>query len=82
MSLSLSFSVGMKKGEALTFSSAAGMNWTCLVYGVPMLGVSVWWVVDARKWFKGPKVGFLPPPSLLPNRIPEERRTDSCIGQH
>ena len=32
------------------------MNWTCLVYGGPMLGVVVWWVVDARKWFRGPKV--------------------------
>jgi amino acid transporter len=32
------------------------MNWTCLVYGAPMLAVSVWWVLDARKWFKGPKV--------------------------
>lgn len=32
------------------------MNWTCLVYGAPMLGATIWWVVDARKWFKGPKV--------------------------
>ncbi|KAL4897825.1 amino acid permease-domain-containing protein [Aspergillus ambiguus] len=32
------------------------MNWTCLVWGGPMLAVSVWWVVDARKWFTGPKV--------------------------
>ncbi|KAH6638073.1 amino acid permease-domain-containing protein [Boeremia exigua] len=32
------------------------MNWTCVVYGVPMLLVSIWWVVSARKWFKGPKV--------------------------
>ena len=36
--------------------SARVMNWTCLVYGAPMLGVVVWWVVDARWWFKGPKV--------------------------
>ncbi|KAL6720834.1 GABA/polyamine transporter [Lecanora helva] len=35
---------------------AAGMNWTCLVYGGPMLFVIIWWIVDARKWFKGPKV--------------------------
>jgi hypothetical protein len=35
---------------------AASMNWTVVVYGVPMVGVLVWWVVDARKWFKGPKV--------------------------
>ena len=32
------------------------MNWTCLVYGTPMLGVLIWWVVSAKKWFKGPKV--------------------------
>ena len=32
------------------------MNWTCLVYGAPMLAVLVWWFVDARRWFKGPKV--------------------------
>lgn len=23
-----------------------------------MLGVLIWWVVDARKWFKGPKVNI------------------------
>jgi amino acid transporter len=34
----------------------ASMNWTALVYGGPMLGALVWWFVDARKWFKGPKV--------------------------
>jgi amino acid transporter len=32
------------------------MNWTCLVYGGPMLAVIIWWVIDAHKWFKGPKV--------------------------
>ncbi|KAE8341613.1 hypothetical protein BDV24DRAFT_131701 [Aspergillus arachidicola] len=32
------------------------MNWTCLVWGAPMLMVTIWWVVDAHKWFKGPKV--------------------------
>lgn len=47
----------------LCFPSVAGadltpelMNWTCLVYGGPMLFVSLWWVVSARTWFKGPKV--------------------------
>ncbi|KAF2739327.1 amino acid transporter [Polyplosphaeria fusca] len=34
------------------------MNWTCLVYGAPMLGSLIWWVVSARKWFKGPKVNI------------------------
>ncbi|OJD33843.1 amino acid permease [Diplodia corticola] len=37
---------------------AAGMNWTCLVYGAPMLFVLIWWVVSAHKWFKGPKVNI------------------------
>ena len=32
------------------------MNWTCVVYGGTMLIVLVWYAVDARKWFKGPKV--------------------------
>ena len=40
-------------GEQLTLNL---MNWTSLVYGTPMLAVVVWWVVDARRWFKGPKV--------------------------
>lgn len=26
------------------------MNWTCLVWGGPMLAVLVWWVVDAHRW--------------------------------
>lgn len=34
------------------------MNWTCLVYGGPMTGALIWWVVSARKWFKGPKVNI------------------------
>lgn len=32
------------------------MNWTCLVYGGPMLAVLVWWVVDAKNWFTGPVI--------------------------
>ncbi|KAI9740285.1 MAG: hypothetical protein M1834_004863 [Cirrosporium novae-zelandiae] len=43
------------RGDDLT---ASLMNWTCVVYGVPMLMVMVWWVVSARKWFKGPKVNI------------------------
>ncbi|KAI1337186.1 amino acid transporter [Xylariaceae sp. FL0016] len=34
------------------------MNWTCLVYGAPMLFVVVWFFVDAHKWFKGPKINI------------------------
>lgn len=32
------------------------MNWTCLVYGGPMLAVTIWWFVDAHRWFTGPVV--------------------------
>jgi amino acid transporter len=38
--------------------TAEGMNWTCLVYGAPMFAVTLWWVIDARKWFEGPKVNI------------------------
>ncbi len=30
------------------------MNWTVVVYFGPMLIVLIWYLVDARKWFKGP----------------------------
>ncbi|KAF2132907.1 amino acid transporter [Dothidotthia symphoricarpi CBS 119687] len=42
-------------GSELT---AADMNWTCVVYGGPMTLIMIWWVVSARKWFKGPKVNI------------------------
>lgn len=41
------------KGSNLTL---AGMNWTCVVYGGAMFLALVWYAIDARKWFKGPKV--------------------------
>ncbi|WBW74633.1 amino acid transmembrane transporter [Schizosaccharomyces osmophilus] len=31
------------------------MNWTCLVFGGPMTLIILWYVVSARKWFKGPR---------------------------
>lgn len=34
----------------------SNMNWTCLVYGLPMLLALVWYAIDAHKWFNGPKV--------------------------
>jgi len=34
------------------------MNWTCVVYGGPMVMVTIWWFVSAHKWFKGPKVNI------------------------
>ena len=39
--------------------NASTMNWTCVVYGVPMLFALIWWFVDAHKWFKGPRVSIL-----------------------
>jgi len=34
------------------------MNYTCLIYGGTMFLAMVWYVVDARKWFKGPKINI------------------------
>ncbi|KAK3675442.1 GABA/polyamine transporter [Recurvomyces mirabilis] len=34
------------------------MNWTVVVYGGPMFIITIWWFVDAHKWFKGPKVNL------------------------
>lgn len=44
------------------------MNWTCVVYGGVMMIVLVWYAVDARKWFRGPKV-FDQTKTLLRNRL-------------
>lgn len=37
---------------------ADGMNWTIVVWGGPMLFAIIWFVVDAHKWFKGPKINI------------------------
>ncbi|KAF3319574.1 hypothetical protein TWF173_000193 [Orbilia oligospora] len=44
-----------RTGENL---NAEDMNWTCLVYGGPMLIVTIWWFVDAKNWFNGPKINI------------------------
>jgi hypothetical protein len=36
--------------------SPVDMNWTCVVYGGPMLMAFLWYIISAHKWFKGPKV--------------------------
>lgn len=36
--------------------NAENMNWTCMVYGGWMTFISLWWILDAKKWFKGPKI--------------------------
>ncbi|KAK7427348.1 GABA/polyamine transporter [Neonectria magnoliae] len=43
------------RGNNLT---ADGMNWTCVVFGVPILFVIIWFFVDAHEWFKGPKINI------------------------
>ena len=50
--------------DELILDSPDTMNWTCLVYGGPMLIVVIYWFVDAHKWFKGPKV-FLATTEML-----------------
>lgn len=32
------------------------MNYTCLIYGGVMSFALLWYAIDARKWFKGPKI--------------------------
>jgi hypothetical protein len=32
------------------------MNYTCLIYGGVMFLSLVWYAIDARKWFKGPRI--------------------------
>ncbi len=39
--------------------SADSMNWTVLVWGGPMLFAIIWFIVDAHKWFKGPKINVV-----------------------
>lgn len=41
------------RGADLTLQT---MNWTCLMYGGPLVIVTIYWIVSARKWFKGPRV--------------------------
>jgi len=41
------------RGNNLT---AELMNWTIVVYGGPMIMVTIWWFISAHKWFKGPKI--------------------------
>ncbi|EGF99585.1 uncharacterized protein MELLADRAFT_40209 [Melampsora larici-populina 98AG31] len=36
--------------------NAENMNWTCMVYGGWMTFISLWWIFNAKKWFKGPKI--------------------------
>lgn len=43
------------KGNALTLDY---MNWTCLIYGGSMFLVLCYYAIDARKWFRGPRINI------------------------
>ena len=32
------------------------MNYTCLIYGGVLCFAILWFAIDARKWFTGPKI--------------------------
>lgn len=36
--------------------NALNMNYTCLIYGGVMFLALMWYAIDARKWFKGPRI--------------------------
>lgn len=52
---------------ALCFPAVSGadlapltMNWTCLIYGGTMALAMGYYVLDARKWFQGPRLNVSP----------------------
>ncbi|CAG8021087.1 unnamed protein product [Penicillium olsonii] len=60
------------------------MNWTCLVWGAPMLAVTVWWLIDAHRWFTGPVVnvehaihGIAQEPIVSEGIEPERQETET-----
>ncbi|KAF2636634.1 amino acid transporter [Massarina eburnea CBS 473.64] len=66
--------------------NAQTMNWTVVVYGGPMLFVSIWWVVSAHKWFKGPKVNVAhlmlgPEGNVVPGEVIEGKRADGVAEE-
>ena len=57
--------------------NASLMNWTCLVWGAPMLSVMIWWVVDAHKWFKVSRVHLVVLCNLLITILRDQKSTSS-----
>lgn len=51
------------KGKDLTPDE---MNWTVVVYFGPLLIFAIWWVVDAHKWYVGPR------PNIEDYMVPQE----------
>lgn len=71
------------KGADLTPQT---MNWTSLIYGAPMLFVMIWWFVDARKWFTGPRINidFISAESISgsdPGSLESPREKDVQFGE-
>ena len=40
--------------------SASSMNWTCVVYFGPMFAAAIWFAINARKWYVGPRSNIDP----------------------
>ncbi|CAG8960231.1 hypothetical protein HYFRA_00012750 [Hymenoscyphus fraxineus] len=54
------------------------MNYACLIYGGSMFLAMVWYAVDARKWFKGPRINVQ---HLMDNRAVEKRENGGLDGE-
>jgi hypothetical protein len=50
------------------------MNYTCLTYGEVMSLALLWYAVNARKWFKGPKINV---EHLVHTEVLEDERDGS-----
>lgn len=55
------------------------MNWTVLVYFGPMLMALIWFLVDAHKWYEGPKSN-LDPGDLQVGSVEEDEKYDVILG--
>jgi hypothetical protein len=56
------------------------MNYTCLIYGGTMGLALLWYAVDARKWFKGPRINV---EHLIHTTVTEEvEGSSSSDGNH
>jgi hypothetical protein len=54
------------------------MNYTCLIYGGVMLLALLWYAVDARHWFKGPKINV---EHLIHIKVVEGQEAKSDMGR-
>ena len=50
------------------------MNYTCLIYGGTMSLALLWYAIDARKWFKGPKINV---EHLIHTKVVEGQQGDT-----